>query len=533
MSLGLPDAPSLAAGGDPAKPAPATASPPAPPAPPAAARAHFDLNELQVVGNTVLPAVDVEAAVYPFLGPDKTAEDVEKARAALEELYSKRGYPTVSAEVPPQHASSGVVVIKVVERPVGRLRVTGARYFSLDAIKNATPSLAEGTVPNLKRVENDIIGLNQIPDRTVTPALKPGRVPDTVDADLQVADTLPVHGSLELNNRYSADTTPLRLQGSLSYGNLWQRGDSASFLFQVAPERPSDATVFSGSYLFRIPDSRLSLLGSILDSNSNVNTVGSTNVVGKGQIVGLRLLDPLGLGEGFIHSLSAGFDYKDLIQQTGLGTTSSNVPIQYVPFSVGYQAGWTGANSKTDLLTTLVWAVQGIGSSAAQFDQNRYDAPPNFVYLRGDFSRVQTLPYNIEAYARVQAQLSPDPLVSSEQFSLGGEESVRGYLESEALGDYGATLQTELRTPPLAEYVGGAPVQSLRGYGFLDVGGAQIHNPLPGQIQSYSFSSAGVGVRLKVTDYLNGSLEDAQVMASGPNTKAGTNRILFRVFGEF
>jgi hemolysin activation/secretion protein len=277
----------------------------------------------------------------------------------------------------------------------------------------------------------------------------------------------------------------------------------------------------------------LSLLGSILDSNSNVTTVGSTNVVGKGQIVGLRLLDPLGLGEGFIHSLSAGFDYKDLTQQTGLAGQSTNVPIQYVPFTVGYQASWSGANAKTDLLANVVWAFPGIGSSAAQFDENRFDAPPNFIYLRGDLSRAQTLPYNIEAWGRLQTQLSPDALVSSEQFGLGGEDSVRGYLESEALGDYGATLQTELRTPPLAEYVGGSPVQSLRAYSFVDVGGAQIHNPLPGQIRSYSFSSAGVGVRLKVTDYLNGSLEDAQVMASGPNTKAGTNRILFRVYGEF
>jgi hypothetical protein len=32
---------------------------------------------------------------------------------------------------------------------------------------------------------------------------------------------------------------------------------------------------------------------------------------------------------------------------------------------------------------------------------------------------------------------------------------------------------------------------------------------------------------------LNGALQDAQTLNRGPDTKAGTNRVLFRVFGEF
>ena len=80
------------------------------------------------------------------------------------------------------------------------------------------------------------------------------RGPDTVDVDLDVTDKFPLHGSLELNNRYNADTTSTRLAASLSYDNFFQRGDSGTLSYQVAPENVRDAEVTSASYLFHIPD---------------------------------------------------------------------------------------------------------------------------------------------------------------------------------------------------------------------------------------------------------------------------------------
>lgn len=493
---------------------------------------RFDLNELRVEGNTVLPDRDIEAAVYDFLGPDKSADDVRAAQAALEKLYSDRGYATVSVQIPPQTPTDGVVVLQVVERSIGRTRVTGARYFDPSAVKAGAPSLAPGTIPNLQHVQDDIIALNQLPDRTVTPALRAGRTPDKVDVDLQVQDKFPLHGSLELNNQQSVDTTPLRLNGSLSYGNLWQRGDSANVSFQVAPQRPADATIVSGSYLFRIPDSQMSLLGSYVNSNSNVTSVGSSNVIGKGTIAGLSLLAPLGGSEGFSHSLSGGFAYKDLTQELGLGGSRSDAPVTYYPFTVGYQAGWTRASSSTDLGANIVLAFRGLGSSASAFDQQRAYGEPNFIYFRGDLAHTQELPYGLQAWGHAQAQLAQTPLLSSEQFSLGGVDTVRGYLESEALGDYGGSIQTELRSPPLARYIGG-PLTSLRLHAFFDAGAAAINDALPGQTSSYNFSSTGFGARMDVLEHFHGVVDDAIVLSSGPNTRAGSNRVLFRIYGDF
>lgn len=74
------------------------------------------------------------------------------------------------------------------------------------------------------------------------------------------------------------------------YDNLWQRGDSINFSYQTAPQDPSNTEVFSGSYLARVPDSRLSLLVYGLRSNSNVASVGGISVIGNGDIVGGRVL---------------------------------------------------------------------------------------------------------------------------------------------------------------------------------------------------------------------------------------------------
>jgi hemolysin activation/secretion protein len=493
------------------------------------AQHHFDISEYWVEGNTVLPDELVEETVYPFLGPGRTLSDIYGARDALTALYKSKGYPTVTAEIPVQRVSGGIVVIQLVERRVGQLIVSNAHYHDINAIKRAAPSLAPGTVPNIKLVQRDIINLNQDPDRTVVPALRPGRAPDTLDVDLQVQDQLPLHATLELNNRQSQDTTPLRLSGSLTYDNLWQRGDSATIGFQVAPQNPSDATVESASYLFHIPGSQLSLLGSYVNSNSNVTTLGSTNVAGKGQQAGFRLIVPLPGAPGFVQSFNIGMDWKDYSQNITLGDSASSAPVTYYPITATYEADWNGTNEQTDFTVSAVAGVLGLGSDRQDFDNGRFDATPDFSYVRAQVSRTQTLPRGFQIFGSLQAQLAGQPLLTYEQFNLGGLNSVRGYLESEALGDSGIGLQSEFRSPSLAGFVS-PKVNDLRLFAFYDAGSARINDPLPGQRAVMALSSAGAGMRVQFLGDLNGELIGSRTLQSGPATHAGDNRVLFRVY---
>ncbi len=56
---------------------------------------------------------------------------------------------------------------------MGRLRVRDAEYHLPSRIKKNAPSLAEGTVPDFAKVQEDIVALNTWADRKVTPSLRP------------------------------------------------------------------------------------------------------------------------------------------------------------------------------------------------------------------------------------------------------------------------------------------------------------------------------------------------------------------------
>jgi hypothetical protein len=73
------------------------------------------IQEYRVQGAHLLTKLEVEEAVYPFLGPERTADDVDQARAALEKAYQAKGYQTVSVQIPPQQVTRGVVILQVIE----------------------------------------------------------------------------------------------------------------------------------------------------------------------------------------------------------------------------------------------------------------------------------------------------------------------------------------------------------------------------------------------------------------------------------
>lgn len=498
----------------------------------------FLIREYRVRGSKILSPTEVGEIVYPYLGRGRTLQDVEQARAALEKAYREKGFQTVSVEIPQQEGRGGVVYLQVTEAPVGRLRVKGSRYFSLDGIRRSAPSIAEGKVPNFDDLTREVMALNQWPDRHVTPSIHPGVVPGTFDIDLTVKDTFPLHGSVELNNRYSPDTSELRLNGSVSYNNLWQLGHSAGVSFQISPQNTDDVKVISGYYLARIPGyDWLTLTLQATKQDSNVSTLSGAAVAGKGETVGLRIgltLPPL---TNYIHSLSFGIDYKHYEQNVLLGLDETASPVSYYPLSIAYNGMWLGRNDGkargyyTELNAGLYFHLRGLGSSEASFDNSRYKASGNFLYFRGDFSHERDLPGGFQVMGRVQGQIANEPLVSSEQFSAGGLSSVRGYLEGEVPGDNAVLGTIELRSPNLISWLNKAG--EWRIYTFFDGGYVTINDPLPEQDAHWQLASIGAGSRIKLLDHVNGSIDAGLPLISQSHTTAHDWLFTFRVWADF
>jgi len=507
----------------------------------------FPVRQIRVRGAKTLTADEIASAIYPYLGMGRTLADLEQARASLEKAYRDKGYQTVGVELPQQNGTRGIIYMDAVENSVGRLRVRGAEYHLPSKIKENAPSLEEGKVPNFTEVQKDIIALNAWPDRRVTPSLVPGVLPGTIDVDLTVEDSLPLHGSIELNNRYNAGTTPLRLNGSVNYDNLWQLGHSLGLSTQLAPERLADAEIYSAYYIARFaraPNFSLMLMGT--KQNSDVSTLGGAAVAGRGETIGIRGMFSLPgreLKEGgsYFHSFSTGFDYKKFDEDVELAGETFVTPIDYLPFTMAYGGGWVRDRSFTEINASLNWHFRGVGSEPSEFDTKRFDADGSFFFLRGDTSHTQDLPWGFEAFGKIQGQASRNPLINNEQFAGGGASTVRGYLEAEALGDSGLFLTAEIRTPSLlpsttreAKGVEGEKTgNEWRFHAFWDAGQLYLNDPLPDQIDLFRLASWGLGTRFTLREDVEGSLEVAWPLEDQGSTFANDPFLLFQMKAGF
>jgi len=500
---------------------------------PAAADTIF-INEYRVEGVHKLTPLAVETAVYPFLGPGRSRDDIESARASLEDAYHTKGYQTVAVQIPEQPLASGVIRLQVLERAVGRMRVKGAKYTSPRKLKARASSLAEGTVIDFNRVPADIVALNQSPDRQVTPSLRAGVEPDTVDVDLDVKEKPPLHAGVEINNRQGPDTKPLRVSASVSASNLAQTGNGAGLSFQVSPQDTSQVKVFSGYYLQHFAGAEwLNLMLTGTKQDSNVSTLGDTAVAGRGTSVALRAMFTLPAGKDFSHSAGVALNYKHFDQKVSLaatGTTPATLvvtPITYWPLEGNYGATWQTKQALTEFNAAVAVHLRGLGSDTAQFGTNRYKADANYLVLRGDLTHTHELPAGFQLQGKMQGQLSDQPLLSGEQASGGGQGTVRGYLEAEAVGDSGVFGSLELRSPSLL-----GAVKSFKGewrlFVFADGGWLKLHEPLPEQKDHYDFLSYGVGSRLRLFDHFDGSVTASLPQLKQGQTKAQDWRITFK-----
>jgi hemolysin activation/secretion protein len=504
----------------------------------------FPILEYRVEGNTVMHAADIERAVMPYLGLGKSIKDVEAARKSLENAYHSRGFQTVLVNIPPQEVSTGIVRLLVVEAPVGQLQIKGSHYHSLQVIRATVPELQPGTTPNFNEVQKELAQLNHTQDLHVTPVLRASTTPGQVDVDLDVQDDLPVHATLEANNRYSANTAKIRLIGEVSYDNLFQSNQSASIQYQVAPEHPENAKIWSVSYVIPTPSGGPVIALYAVRSDSNVAAIGNLNVIGDGSIYGIRVIEPLpSTSSSFAHSFTGGWDFKDFKQDVTLqGSDDLPSPARYSPFSIDYTANWLGpldatkhgsaavtgnrSNTSLDLGATFLVRILG-GTDAAQFAVKRSGADPNFITVHPSLQRQQILPGNFSLVAKIDGQIASGPLISNEQYGIGGVDSVRGYVEAERLGDNGVHESLELRTPQLLN-LDSSHITDSYAYLFTDAGHARVLEPLPGQTADFHLGSYGLGLRFKYRG-LSIDLDGAKAYSVGYVTRKDANSAQFRV----
>jgi hemolysin activation/secretion protein len=506
-------------------PAAAPANPPTPP------QKHFNVLEYRVLGNTALPSTDLERLLYPLLGNDKTLTDIESAKAALEKLYHDRGFGTVYVDIPPQDVTEGIVRLKVTEGRVGRSQISGARYSSERDILIHLPAATSGTVLNIPALQQQLAAVNTAsPDRSVVPVLKAGSAPGTVDVALQVHDELPLHASIELNNQQTVDTRPLRTVAALDYGDMFGRLDNLSVQYQTTPQQFNQVRVFAANYTVHDLIDGVQPSFFYIDSDSNVATVGTLGVLGKGQIGGVRLTYPFASDASVAQSLAFGLDYKHFRNTVNENaTTALDTPISYVNLSLAYTGVWRSTERITTVSLSANGGPRGFVNNPIEFANDRYKGRSNYFYVRADVATTFILPKQFSLRLRAAGQGALEPIITNENYSIAGIDGVRGYLESEELGDSAIKGTVQFQSPAWNWH----ERQLGDVYIFFDEGRVEVIDPLAGERGHTTLRSYGAGLDILPGQKVYGTLTWAKALATASVTQAGESRVLFLLHAGF
>jgi hemolysin activation/secretion protein len=505
-----------------ALPNPARAAAPGPAPPQAGAELRFDIFEFVVEGDTVLGAEAIERAVYPFLGPDRTVADAEGARKALEKAYQDAGFLSVNVLLPPQAVGAGntEVRLQVVQATVERLRVTGAQFSLPSAVREGMPSLAAGSVPNFNEMQAELGRLAAAnADREITPLIAAGNQPGTMSAELKLQDGLPLHGSVELNNKRKQNSVEGRLDASISYSNLFQRGHALGLSWTVAPTRRDDEDIRVLTYSLPLGEGSGRVLASYTHSRSKTATPLGGSTVSPGDTWALQWRSAWAGRAGFTHTLSTGLTSRHLRDQNVdvAGDSSASPSLRYTSLQAAYEFTSLGevAGRETQFRAGLSLGVpvftqrevDCFGTAKDQFACKRAAASNKFQVWSLTASHREPLG-GWELFGQLQAQFSDEPLVAPEQAVYGGQNSVRGYFEGEQAGDAGAALRFEL----LAPYWAATQGVTVRGFAFHDRAVLRRWYALPGEVAQVRMASAGLGLRVESRPSWSAQLGWARVL---------------------
>jgi hemolysin activation/secretion protein len=166
--------------------------------------------------------------------------------------------------------------------------------------------------------------------------------------------------------------------------------------------------------------------------------------------------------------------------------------------------GWGGSNK---VFAQLSQGFDAFGaSSLGSANLSTPNGHAAFTKVTGSITREQPVIGGFGMFVDIAAQKAGQPLLLSEQFSLGGLRFGRGYDPAQVVGDDALAGLVEFR---YNHGLGGAFLQAFQIYAFYDLSTVWNISPKNSQ-RSASLASAGGGVRFALAERFLLSLEVAK-----------------------
>ncbi len=477
---------------------------------------RFEIARFEVVGNSLLKADEIDAAVAAYTGKQKDFSDIQRALESLEQVYRDRGYGVVQVLLPEQDITRGVVSLRVIEPKIGKVIIEGNRYFDDTNVRRSLPGIQPGATPNSQLLAQNLQLLAEHPAKQTTVLLKAGATESEIDAAVKIADEKPLKFVVTFDNSGTTDTGIYRTGFGMQYSNLFNRDHVLNLQYVTNPEHPSKVQIYGAGY--RIPfyahNSSLDLFMGYSDVSSGT-LQGLFNVSGSGFISGARYNIHLPKIAEYEHKLALGLDYRAFQNQVNfVGGGGNLVPdVTVFPASIAYNGLWRMSNSELGYYASYAVNIPGLNDGGDNsFKAARPDATANYRIWRWGANYSRALPGEWQFRGVINGQYTNDALVPGEQFGYGGPDSVRGFNIREVAGDKGYAASLEVYTPELGSKFAWKDTK-LRLLGFYDTGttgnnSVQPNFPFLGQ----SGGSVGFGLRMTYGKHLNVRLDFAQVI---------------------
>jgi hemolysin activation/secretion protein len=416
----------------------------------------FAVGQFKVVGNTVLSAADLNSITQLIAQKPVTFIALNQVADAITQLYIQRGFTTSKVVLLPQtFKNNGTVTLHAIEGWLGEIQVTGTQQLQPSYIKSRL-RLAAGSPLNLPQLEAQIRLLNADPMlEQVETQLRAGTKPGESILMVKVQEADRYSKTFSTNNYGSSDGLPEKTRVSANYRNLMGLGDELSISSSLGPPQNNlnehhAAQNYEVSY--RIPvnarDGAVQLQTSLDDHLIGDSDFAELGLRSRDEVYALTFRQPLVRSFRQEFALSLGFSAQK--SQTFL--------FNDVPYPFGNSADANGITQTRvlqfgqDYTRRDALGVWNVGSSLnvglGILEATEHSGPvPDGQFLSWQLQgqRVQQLGHGHLLIAQGTLQLSPDSLLSSQQFNLGGGQSVRGFRQNVRSGDNGWRFSVEGR----------------------------------------------------------------------------------------
>lgn len=418
---------------------------------------QFRIEKINLLGMTLDPdeltvlvdqlPVSVAERIAALEGEFATLEDLLSLRSFITQAYISAGYVTSGAFVPEQAFANGVVQIQVVEGGLEDFEISGLTRLREGYVRDRIQRRVDRPLRQSDIEEAlQLLQINPLID-TVDAQLLVGSGPGLSILSLEIEEAPAFNAGASVNNYRSPSAGSVQLNPYVSYANALGVGDRMDFSYSLTegvnsynfsyaiPMNAQDGTVnFSASTGdSRIVEDDFDVLG--IRSHSSTYSVGVRQPLVKTPTTEFAL----GLAFDLRRSQTFIFDDQPFSFAEG-GPEDGLSKVSVVRFS----QDWVDRGPNRVLAARSQFSL-GIDAFDATVNDSGTDG--QFVSWLGQFQWVQQLPKQQLLVTRFASQLTPDSLLSLEQFSLGGVNTVRGYRENQLVTDNGVTGSVEARLP--------------------------------------------------------------------------------------